>query len=399
MDLLRETTGARIEVPNAKDVKDPSGRVEIQIKGTKAQVAQAKKLLEEKKTAFDQTIIEHLEVDKKHHSALIGAGGQTLRDIVVKAGGSDDRRELARTVQFPKNGSDGNSIKIEGNKDVVEKVIAAMRQIIAERDSQTTETIEVPTEKHRSLIGRGGETKKDLESKFKVSIDIPRQGSGQTGVKIAGQPADVEKAKTHILDLIKGQEGETIQVPRKIHHTIADNGQFFRKLRNDHQVTVGHAGDKVPPKPSTLSNARANGGALPLITDDADSTSNAHSWNVISVEESDIDGEIPWVLSGSPESVAKAKNALATAIAQALKNTTTGYLVLPDPRTYRYVIGQGGSKVNSIRKATGCKITVPRDQAKDEAIEISGSAEGVEQAKGMILQAVEEGRSGANGRS
>jgi rRNA processing protein Krr1/Pno1 len=272
-----------------------------------------------------------------------------------------------------------------------------MQKIIAERDSQTVETIEVPTDKHRSLIGRGGEAKKDLESKFKVSIDIPRQGSGQTGVKIAGQPTDVEKAKTHILDLIKGEEGETVQVPRKVHHTVADNGQFFRKLRNDHQVTVGHAGSKVPHKPAAPSNARTNGGVLPLITDDADAASNAHSWNVVSIGESDIDGEIPWVLSGPPENVAKAKNTLAAAIEQALKNTTTGYLVLPDPRTYRYVIGQGGSKVNSIRKATGCKITVPRDQAKDEAIEVSGSADGVEKAKEMILKAVEEGRNGANG--
>jgi hypothetical protein len=77
MDLLRESTGARIDVPNGKDVKDPSGRVEIQIKGTKTQVAQAKKLLEEKKTAFDQTVTKNLEVDKKHHSALIGAGGRS----------------------------------------------------------------------------------------------------------------------------------------------------------------------------------------------------------------------------------------------------------------------------------------------------------------------------------
>jgi rRNA processing protein Krr1/Pno1 len=272
-----------------------------------------------------------------------------------------------------------------------------MQKIITERDSQTVETIEVPTDKHRSLIGRGGEAKKDLESKFKVSIDIPRQGSGQTGVKIAGQPADVEMAKTHILDLIKDQAGEAIQVPRKVHHTIADNGQFFRKLRNDHQVTVGHAGNKVPPKPAAPTNARANGGSLPLITDDADAASNAHSWNVINMGESDLDGEIPWVLSGPPENVAKAKTTLAAAIEQALKNTTTGYLVLPDPRTYRYVIGQGGSKVNSIRKATGCKVTVPRDQAKDEAIEVSGSADGVEKAKELILKAVEEGRNGAIG--
>ena len=113
--------------------------------------------------------------------------------------------------------------------------------------------------------------------------------------------------------------------------------------------------------------------------------------------ESDSDGEIPWILRGPPDNLPKAKSALEAAIEQAMKNTTTGYLVLPDPRTYRYVIGQGGSKVNSIRRATGCKITVPRDQAKDEAIEILGSAEGVEKAKEMVLKAVKEGGNGANG--
>lgn len=271
-----------------------------------------------------------------------------------------------------------------------------MNQIVLERESQTTETIDVPTDKHRSLIGRGGETKKELESKFKVSIDIPRQGNGQTGVKIVGLPADVEKAKSHILDLVKDQEGETIQVPRKVHHTIADNGQFFRRLRNDHQVTVDHAGNKVPPKPATPT-PRSNGGALPLITDDEDSAADAFTFNVVDLSESNLDGEIPWVLRGPPESLGKARAQLATAIEQALKNTTTGYLVLPDPRTYRYVIGQGGSKVNSIRKATGCKITVPRDQAAGEAIEIVGSAEGVEKAKDLILKAVKDGSANSNG--
>jgi hypothetical protein len=78
MDELRQTTGAKIDVPNARDVKDSSGKVEIQIKGTKSQVAQAKKILEEKKTIFDETIQKTLEVDKKHHRALIGAGGKIV---------------------------------------------------------------------------------------------------------------------------------------------------------------------------------------------------------------------------------------------------------------------------------------------------------------------------------
>ena len=103
--------------------------------------------------------------------------------------------------------------------------------------------------------------------------------------------------------------------------------------------------------------------------------------------------------SSTENDVAKAKDLIIAAIEQALKNSTIGYLTLPDPSTYRYVIGQGGSKVNSIRKATGCKITVPRDQARDEGIEISGSADGIEKAKDLVLDAVKEGKSGGNGRA
>lgn len=271
----------------------------------------------------------------------------------------------------------------------MEKIIAQIQDFVAQRESQVTEVIDVPQEKHRSLIGRGGDVKRGLEAQFKVSIDIPRQGSGQTGVKISGQAEDVAKAKAHIEELVKEQQGETIQVPRALHHAISNNGQIFRKLKSDHQVTVDHAGQAIPAKP-TPTNTRANDGPLPLITDDAEATADAHSWNVVETTSSE-EGDIPWVLRGSAENIEKAKKTIEAAIEQAKKQNATGYLILPDPKTYRYVIGQGGSKVNSIRKQSGCKITVPRDQAKGEAIEVVGTKEGVEKAKDLILAAVKEG--------
>jgi polyribonucleotide nucleotidyltransferase len=386
LDELRQETGARIDVPADRD----TDIVEIQVKGTAAQVAAAKKILEGKRAIFDDTVVETVEVDKKYHKALIGANGSTLREIVVGAGGSDDRRELARTIQFPKQDADGSSIKVEGRTDVVQKIIQRIQEIVAERESQVTEVIDVPIDQHRSLIGRGGETKRQLESKFTVSIDVPRQGDGKTGVKIAGRPENIAKVKEHIENLMQQQKGETIQVPRSLHHAISNNGQFFRQLRNNHQVSVDHAGQAIPAKPD--ASARSAGGALPLITDDAEATADAHSWRVVKTTSSE-DGDIAWVLKGAPENVGRAKEIIQKALEQAQKADATGYLILPDPKTYRHVIGPNGSKVNSIRKQSNCKIQVPRDQAQSEAIEIVGSQEGVEIAKDLILAAVRDGQS------
>ncbi|KAI8631058.1 putative RNA binding effector protein Scp160 [Xylariaceae sp. FL1651] len=391
MDELRQATGAKIDIPNDRN-QAPDAMVEILIKGSKSQVAAAKKILEEKRAIFDDTISKTLEVDRKWHKNLIGPGGSTLRDIVIKAGGPEDRRLQARTVQFPKQDADGNGIRIEGRQDVVDKIAASIEAFVSQRENQVTETLDVPVEKHRTLIGRGGEAKRQLESQFNVSIDIPRQGSGSTVVKLVGLPTDVENAKQHISSMVKESQGETLQIPRMYHNAISENGQFFRRLRTDHKVTVDHAGQEPPPK-SKATNTRANTGALPLITDDAESAADAHSWTIVDTASSE-EGDIPWVLKGNQDNIERAKKAIAQALEQAQKNSSTGYLVLPDPSTYRLVIGTGGSKVNAIRKQSGCKINVPRDQAKDEAIEILGSREGCEKAKDLILEAVREGQAG-----
>jgi polyribonucleotide nucleotidyltransferase len=60
----------------------------------------------------------------------------------------------------------------------------------------------------------------------------------------------------------------------------------------------------------------------------------------------------------------------------------------------RLVVGSGGSTINDLRKKTGTKIQVPRDQAKDEAIEIVGTKEGCEQARQLILDIVSKGGNG-----
>ncbi|KAF2717983.1 RNA-binding G protein effector of mating response pathway [Polychaeton citri CBS 116435] len=390
MEALRLETGAQIDVPSAKEAASADGRAEIKIKGGKSAVDQAKKAIEERAKIFDNTVSRNLEVDRKHHRLIIGAQGSNLRNTILAAGGPEDSRSQARMVRFPKTDAEGNTIRVEGQKDTVEKICAAIEDLVRDQDSQTTETIEVKQDKHRLLIGRGGETRKQLEQQFNVTLNVPRQGAGSQ-VKIAGQPGDVEKAKAHILEITKDVEGETVQVPRKLHHSVADNGQFFRRLRNDHKVTVDHAGQRPPPKPSAPTPSRGGSDAMPLITDEPDAGAGGHSFELHELHASAEDGEIPWILTGpSPEAIQAAKGKLVKALQEAGSQDTLGYLILPDPRAYRHVIGPGGSEINRIRKQTGTKIQVPRTQNEGEAIEITGAKSGVEEARDEILKAVEK---------
>lgn len=62
METVRLATGAQIDVPGRESV-DPNGRVQIQIKGNKKQVDEAKKILEQRAKIFDATITRMINVD------------------------------------------------------------------------------------------------------------------------------------------------------------------------------------------------------------------------------------------------------------------------------------------------------------------------------------------------
>ena len=331
--------------------------------------------------------------------------GANIRKIVMDAGGPDDARAIARIVRFPKQGESDNAIRVEGPTALVDKIVAAIEAQARAKDDQVTEHIDVPADKHRLLIGRGGETRRNLEAKFNVSLDIPRQGSDDTRIKVVGLPAEVAKAKAHIEELTKEQVGETIEVPRKFHHAITDNGRLFRRFRDEHGVTIDHAGQQPPPRPANAkSGARSrnvNGGAssMPLITDDAPAGGDQHSWelvdNTTSYPGDDGDEIIPWILRGSnAESLAKAKSQLERSLERAQQPSWTGYLILPDARGYGRIIGPGGSQINSIKKKTGCDVQVPKARSAGEAVEITGEKSGVEEARDIILGIVKEGGNG-----
>lgn len=113
---------------------------------------------------------------------------------------------MARTIRFPGPGSDDKTVRVEGRTEVADKIVAQIEAFVAAHESRATAVVDVPVDKHRTLIGRGGETKRKLEAQFGVALDVPRQGSGKTAVGISGPTeAAVEEARAHIESTFVGE--------------------------------------------------------------------------------------------------------------------------------------------------------------------------------------------------
>ncbi|KAF8420208.1 hypothetical protein EV426DRAFT_249543 [Tirmania nivea] len=383
---IREESGARIDIPNEGDAA-PDTILEIRIKGTKEAVLDAKKDLSKIIGDLDQLVVERITVDKRFHRSLIGTGGGTLRELVEKAGGPKDRSAQARMVKFPNADSQDDVIKIEGNRSVVEKIVASINQIVEEKRNQVQFVVDVPQDKHARLIGHRGTIRQDLEARFKVSIDIPRQNSepSASGVTITGLPEAVEAAKAHIIELTKETEGETVAVPRALHHAVADGGLFIKRLRNDLRVSVDHGNQPLPAKPIAPVRPTATNTALPLITDQDHDETSSFSWEVIpnQILDDSEEGDFPWTLrSSSSDALARAKDLLQKQIELVKAQNHVGFLTLLDQSKYRFVVGRSGQEVNRIRELTGCRVMVPKAGSEEgEAIVLWGGEEGLAKAK------------------
>lgn len=387
---LKDETNTRIDIGRSGDgeEKGPAAKVSITITGKKAQVQSAVASIEAINNEVSDTETRTLAVDPAYHRVLIGPGGTTIRDIVAKAGGPEDSALRTHMVRFPKAGETSNEIVLKGSKKIIDKIAKAISKIVGDADSQHTETILVAKDQVRMIIGRGGSKKSELESRYKVAIDIPRAGaldSSQVPVKVLGTEEAVAQAVVDIQKLVKVPDSETVQVPRSLHRNVADGGAFIRKLRNDFKVSVEHDGHELPKAPAQRTALSNSEKVMARIDDEQETASN--SWAVIENTNSTETGDIPWILKGEASQIAKARKALSKAIEQAQLQTHTGYLIVPASK-HRFIVGPGGSKINAIRDESGVKIDVPKNRnSGDDTIVLKGSKEGLEKARTLIMEA------------
>ncbi|OMH83826.1 Vigilin 1, partial [Zancudomyces culisetae] len=87
---IRDQTSTRIEIPNshsATGAGTASENVEIQVRGSAANVQEAIKLISAVVADHESTAEVTVDIARKHHRALIGPSGSVSREIVAACGG------------------------------------------------------------------------------------------------------------------------------------------------------------------------------------------------------------------------------------------------------------------------------------------------------------------------
>ncbi|CCH43932.1 hypothetical protein BN7_3487 [Wickerhamomyces ciferrii] len=376
-------TDAGIEI-DVQNQGDKAGEyTTILLTGTRKGLKEAESSILAIVKEVEDTITVELEVEPKYYRDILGPKGVTKNAIIAKAGGSEDQQR--RLLQIPDQGSSDKKISSTGSKKIVESIIEQVKALVAEKERSIVETLSVPKDKHRVIIGQGGSVRRSLETEFNVNVNIPNSQSDSTDVKITGLPENVEKVKAKINELTADDWKASVDVPAYLHAAVSERGAFTRKVRLDNNVEIEHGNlsgrahklsSQFPTPPKTVIG------------------SDEETIKFTIDEESEVkkdDVVIPWRLKGEAEDVAKVESQIKSRLEKVSKDDTSAFLWVKNPQVFRKVVGPQGSRLNNIRSKSGSQIYVPRNSDKvNDVIYLRGTKESLEKAYALLKSEIEK---------
>ncbi|CAO3646715.1 unnamed protein product [Cunninghamella echinulata] len=165
---------------------------------------------------------EDIKVPNNKVGLVIGRGGDTLKKI--------ERNSGARVQIDQDTGDEKRTVKLSGEQDQIQIARDMVEQIIRDATSSSSSSsndqygpssnninhhqdntvlVPVPANRVGLVIGRGGDTIRDLErrsgAKLKVLIDRSGSNPNEKTVSVSGDPDTIERAKKLIDDIVNNQ--------------------------------------------------------------------------------------------------------------------------------------------------------------------------------------------------
>lgn len=389
------------------EVKE-SGKVDLEITGTRTSIKEASEKVKEIIEAAQNYAKETINVPQKYHRMIVGAGGHSLREIISSAGGDTISN---KNVNIPDVSSESDEIVIQGPQQFVDKVKASINKIVEDAENSISKDLNIPKDRYGALIGTGGTVRRQLETEFKITLNVPNKNEDKP-VSISGLPENIEKAEQKIMtEILKEDFDVDIEVSASIQQWVSERGAFIQKLRNEDFINVRYGN-------TNRRAVRLNNAALQIPVEKVRPTAeeqNTEKSRVVIEEVGEPrittdEDNIQWRLTYDPvdfsallegkestsvkfdeakkqEALNKATKEIQDRIDAVSTATYAGYVWFSDFKRFNRIVGPGGSNVKKIRDETQCMINVPKRGDKiNDIVYIRGSKESVEKAAELITQ-------------
>lgn len=366
-----------------KEAEEAQGFGEIEFTGSRSALKQATEKVNEIIEEVENFVTVTVNVPPKYHSDIIGPAGRVMREIINKAAGDIflPPQQFGRLLQVPDTDAGSDEVVCAGDKKVVDKIVAQIKEIVAEREAAIEDTIEVPKSKHRQLVGPGGAIRKELQEQFGVRISLPRPENPLLVITLSGKPERIEKLKERIKELTKNDWNESIEIPAHLHVFVSERGTLINEFKVEQNVNMSHG--NYTRKATLIAKA-----ALPTPPEDVDADEGEEGKYqcVITPFQHVEKYTIPWRFSGDKDATAKAAKVVEERLEQAKNITHQGWFTpVNSKRFYPRLIGSQGSNIKQLRKETGAFIMTRRDNGP---IYIAGTEEQVKAAKEAMTKLV-----------
>jgi len=398
--LIADHPGVRINMPPLSVQKD-----ELSIAGEKEGVLAVKEHISKQWKELERKCATvSVEVKKSQHRYVIGPKGNSINEILAETGvsvempsndsesetvtlrGPQEKLGLALTKVYEKANSvvclivdcpawlhkyiigkkgagiqkisaeltkvhivftDDDKIKIDGPPDEAEKAFEELEKQAKHLIASTTfAEIKVDAKYHKHIIGKGGSTINKMKSESDVTINIPDTDSGVTVIRIEGNNAGVESAKSELEAMVKKMENE------KEKDVIIEN-RFHRQI--------------IGPKGENVQRIRDEFAAVQI------------SFPDLGVKSDIVK------LRGPKDDVDRCAKHLTKMVRDMLE--TSYQIKLPIFKQFhKFVIGKGGANIKKIRDETDTKIDLPDSGSESDMITITGREANVKKAADKIQE-------------
>ncbi|KAJ8418508.1 hypothetical protein AAFF_G00000070 [Aldrovandia affinis] len=196
---------------------------------------------------------------------IIGRGGEQISRMQQESG-------CKIQISPDSGGMPDRSVTLTGSPDSIQSAKRLLTEVVekgrpapvfhhSDGPGMTVQEILVPATKAGLVIGKGGETIKQLQDRAGVKMVMIQDGTQNTGadkpLRITGEPFKVQQAKEMVMELIRdqgfreqrveygsrmgGADGDSLDVPVPrfaVGIVIGRNGEMIKKIQNDTGVRI-----------------------------------------------------------------------------------------------------------------------------------------------------------------